>query len=102
MADTTILIPVKTPDVNSVMIHPNGISVAVKGAPGTPDTAIGLTWEEVLALLPAGVQLFAAVKGAIAARPTDEDGIIKGTYAAEAGMPIFAALVRQVVTDAKD
>lgn len=71
-------------------------------AANTNGEPVGITWEEVVALLPAAIQLFATVKAAIAARPADEGGVIKGTYGFEAGAPALAALVRQIVTDTKD
>lgn len=77
------------------------LTLNVVNAAGEP-VAAGITWEEVLALLPNAIQLFATVKAAIAARPADEDGVIKGTYGFEAGAPALAALVRQIVTDTKD
>lgn len=77
------------------------LTLRVLNAAGEP-VAVGITWEEVLALLPRAVELFAAVKGAVSSRPPDEDGVVKATYGFEAGAPLLAAMVRQVMGDLKD
>ena len=91
------------PQLENTPIHSlaKGFSVAVQH-PNGEQAQVGITWEEIVSALPQMIDIYGTLKAAAAGRPSEEDKLIKATYAAEAGFPKLMALTRQVIQDARD